>query len=227
MPDVTVDLTIRLRTSLSVGAGGSSGTLADKSILRDGWGRPIIPGSQVKGRVRHTAEALARSLGQHVAEQPELLDDACVIQAIFGAPGTRRAKIVFCDLPLHEPVADPRQPGRDDLYGARRGYNRPSASINRRRITAEDGRLLFQETTADGLLFRGQRAIVGNLEHEHDLALLLAALLLTSRWGGAKSRGLGWAEVEITVQWDSAPFDRDRMGELLRQWEEKHEITHY
>ncbi|PDW00304.1 hypothetical protein CJ255_20815 [Candidatus Viridilinea mediisalina] len=42
-------MTLTSHSALSVGAGGSSGTLADKSIVRDGWGRPLIPGSQLKG----------------------------------------------------------------------------------------------------------------------------------------------------------------------------------
>lgn len=67
---VTIALRLLLETPLSVGASGSQGGLADKSIQRDGWNRPLIPGSQLKGRVRHYCERLARSLGCTLCEAP-------------------------------------------------------------------------------------------------------------------------------------------------------------
>ena len=232
MADVVVELKITLETPLSIGAGGSSGALADKTIVRDGWGRPFIPGSHVKGRARHAAEALARALGLHVAElwqrrgEP-VADPACVVRAIFGGPtgwrgassATDRVDIAplrFRD--LHVP-GDP--PEKEDRLGMRRRGIRPSVAINRRRGIAEDARLLFQEATVEGLTFANPLAIVGTLAEERQLALLVAALRMLDRWGGAKSRGLGWARVEVAATWDGRPFvaTPEALDPLLRRWE--------
>jgi CRISPR/Cas system CSM-associated protein Csm3 (group 7 of RAMP superfamily) len=232
MADVVVALQITLETPLSIGAGGSSGSLADKTIVRDGWGRPFIPGSQVKGRARHAAEALARALGLHVAELwqrrgESLLDPACPIRAIFGGPTGWRdrssapargdiAPLRFRDLRLRDDA-----PVREDTRGLRRSVIRPSVAINRRRGVAEDARLLFQETTVEALTFGNERAIAGTLAEERQLALLVAALRMVDRWGGAKSRGLGWARVEVAATWDGQAFavTPDALDPLLRQWE--------
>lgn len=213
---VSIGLTITFETPLSIGAGGSSGTLADKSIIRDGWNRPIIPGSQIKGKTRHMAEALARSLGLQVAETPQEKDEQCVIQAIFGASGRLRSRLFFHDLPLREPETEQTQPGKDDRYGLRQAVQRPSVSINRRRGVAEDQRLLVQETTIPDIQFHNPRAIVGTLEHDRELALVVAALRLISRWGGAKSRGLGWVkDVQMTM---TPAFDDEQFAAALREW---------
>lgn len=217
MPDIEIHLTITMRTPLSVGAGGSSGTLADKSILRDGWGRPIIPGSQIKGKARHSAEAIARALHLSVADGFDTVDPNCVIQAIFGAPGKLRSPLRFNDLALREPAA----PTTIDPDAAlREGRLRPSVSINRRRGVAEDERLLIQETTAESVIFENERAISGILPDERSLALLVAALQLTMRWGSAKSRGLGWAEVQIVSRYNTTVFAEKDLRAGLGGWEQ-------
>lgn len=203
MPPVIIQLRITAATPLSISAGGSSGSLADKPIVRDGWGRPLIPGSHVKGKLRHAAEAVARSLGYVVAPfQSDVARDD-VIQPIFGAPGGPAGAVRFRDLPLVENLP----PTRGDRLGLRAGQLRPSVSINRRRGTSEDQRLLIQETTAASVVFEHAQAIVGALDSESQLALLIVAIRLTGRWGGAKSRGLGWATVSAEARWDGAIFD--------------------
>jgi CRISPR/Cas system CSM-associated protein Csm3 (group 7 of RAMP superfamily) len=67
---VKIELTISLQSPLSVGAAGSRGGLADKSIMRDGWNRPLIPGSQIKGRIRHACERIAHALGCPICRAP-------------------------------------------------------------------------------------------------------------------------------------------------------------
>jgi CRISPR/Cas system CSM-associated protein Csm3 (group 7 of RAMP superfamily) len=197
-------------TALSVGAGGSAGTFADKTIIRDGYGRPIIPGSQLKGKLRHAAEALARSLA--FPNLPESFDDPRVeqdehgqpqpnnvITALFGSTNYR-SPLVFAD--LVGVVGDPAKIDIDTLRNQpeqHRSLIRPSVALNRRRRVAEDARLLFQETSLAGTRFYAERAITGRVPHERYVGLLWAALLLTTRWGGASSRGLGWMSIEQLV----------------------------
>jgi CRISPR/Cas system CSM-associated protein Csm3 (group 7 of RAMP superfamily) len=63
-------LTAVIDTALCVGAGGSSGSLADKPIVRNAKGQLLIPASQLKGRLRHECEKLARGLGWQIFESP-------------------------------------------------------------------------------------------------------------------------------------------------------------
>jgi CRISPR/Cas system CSM-associated protein Csm3 (group 7 of RAMP superfamily) len=214
------------------------GTLADKSIVRDGWGRPIIPGSQVKGKARHATEALARSLGLHVYQ---LFDDDAtkgkdVVRALFGTP-MQRSPLHFADLVGlvgdGEPARVP-SPSSDPLLRRPNGMGtiRPSVSLNRRRGTSEEARLLFQETAFEGMRFVSQRAIIGTLdeqegwgvyspaipadEHLGHVALLWAALRMITRWGGAKSRGLGWSTVTVDVDCDGEKVSVARLEQELR-----------
>lgn len=201
MTKLQIALTIISHTALSVGAGGSAGTIADKSIVRDGWGRPIIPGSQVKGKIRWGAEQLLRGIGQNIPspfdESPLVEQDKSLIRVLFGSPD-HRSPLHFADLAglvgnveqMEQLRTSPEQ---------HRSQIRPSVSINRRRGVAEDARLLFQETAIEQTRFHHERAIQGVLETPEHAALLWAGIKLTDRWGGAKSRGLGWSAVEVAV----------------------------
>ena len=55
--------TLIMDTPLHIGAGGEISTVTDSPILRDASGRPIIPGSSLKGAFRTAVERLAPSLG--------------------------------------------------------------------------------------------------------------------------------------------------------------------
>lgn len=216
MTKLTIAVTIISETPLSIGAGGSAGTLADKSIVRDGWNRPIIPGSQLKGKVRHAAESIARSLNLPV--QHHFDDDSSqsnVIRCLFGSPA-QRSPLYFADLigvigpveQLQTPNVTPEQ---------LRIQIRPSVSINRRRGVAEEARLLFQETALEVFRFHSARAITGTVPSLPCAALLWAALKITDRWGGAKSRGLGWSKVETQVRIDGQDVDDATLSQALRE----------
>lgn len=212
MPKLRIDLSLTAETGISVGAGGSSGTIADRNILRDGSNRPIIPGSHVKGKARHAAEALLATLKlprQHGFDDDESHNDNA-IRRIFGSPQAP-SPLRFVDL-----ISTVGSGGRgsDDLT-----YLRPSVAINRRRGVAEDERLLLIEATRERLEFAAAPAISGQLDQLQDLALLWAALRLTQRWGGAKARGLGWATMKIAVFWGegTTQLSDEELAAALRQ----------
>jgi CRISPR/Cas system CSM-associated protein Csm3 (group 7 of RAMP superfamily) len=216
MPSVRIDLQITAVTALSVGAGGSAGTLADKSIVCDGYQRPIIPGSQVKGKARHAAEAVLRALGQPV--QANFDDDdennPNLIRSIFGSP-RHPSPLRFADLHSFSDQSRRLSPEARAAFSS----IRPSVAINRERGVAQEQRLLLQETAAERLVYRSANAITGQLLDESYAALLWAALKSTTRWGGAKSRGLGWADVAIEVFWDDAatPLSVNDLEDALRR----------
>lgn len=220
--DIQIDLAITLATPLCVGASGSGGGLADKALQRDGWNRPIIPGSQLKGRARHACERLAEGMGLPICAAPyagtmcpagppaigrrarEPLDLArvggpapqCAVCAVFGSP-MFFSPLSFGDMAATPPglAFPPKQP-----YPSEERL-RSGVGIDRRRRTALEQVLYLTETTDSGLVFRG--AIRGRWlatppdEVERLIGLLLAGLTLTTRWGGGSSRGLGWARLEV------------------------------
>lgn len=240
---VKIDLTIALETALSVGAGGTMGVLADKSALRDGYDRLIIPGSQVKGRVRHACEAIARALDQPICEAPRpdtmcpQTDDPriprlrerpdeperpkCLICQIFGSPAYP-GPLRFNDLVFADPV-EGKEPGeaRTDAVETLR----PGIGLNRRRGVVAEGLLFFVETTPiwqgeDRPCFRNEEAIVGTVPSEKHLQLLLAGLRYLYSWGGGKSRGMGWGVTEAKAshlengQWVEVPLNLSKLKEL-------------
>ncbi|MEA5565764.1 RAMP superfamily CRISPR-associated protein [Anabaena sp. UHCC 0399] len=199
----TIKLTAVIDTALCVGAGGSDGSLADKPIVRNAKGQLIIPASQLKGRLRHECEKLARGLGWEIFDSPKaetltpkqeqvdsrFLDEYqiqgykgyhCLISQIFGNP-VLPSRIVVDDLicPLE----------RDDLPEVLR----PGVTINRRRHTAEDNKLYFLETSPAN----NQLEFIGHIHLLPDCPtqtkpLILASLRHIHALGGSKSAGLGW-----------------------------------
>ncbi|NTV65797.1 MAG: hypothetical protein HGA65_20000 [Oscillochloris sp.] len=131
------------------------------------------------------------------------------IRQIFGSPLVR-SPLRFADLISEIDPQVAHLPGTSRI--------RPSVTINRRRGTAEDQHLLLRETAREGLTFRADddEAITGKLDTLAHAALLWAALRLSERWGGAKSRGLGWCSVEVLVYWDNAPMSALQLAEELR-----------
>lgn len=55
---------LETRTALHLGSGTSLSTATDAPILRGADGRPLIPGSSVKGALRSVSERLLRALGE-------------------------------------------------------------------------------------------------------------------------------------------------------------------
>jgi CRISPR/Cas system CSM-associated protein Csm3 (group 7 of RAMP superfamily) len=196
----TLQLTAVLNSALCIGAGGSAGSLADKPIVRNAQSQLIIPASQLKGRLRHECEKLARGLGWQVfsspvADQMHPYDDEqdgqfasvkgykgyhCYISRIFGNPY----------LPSHIFVEDlVCQLKAEDLLEV----IRPGVSINRGRGTAEDQKLYFLETSPANaeLEFRGAIQFLPDCP-AYTKPLILAGLRHIHALGGSKSSGLGW-----------------------------------
>jgi len=233
MAKFCVDLTITVETAMSVGGAGTVGTLADKSLLRDGWDRPILPASQVKGRLRHGCEAIARGLGIPICEPPNpqttcphLADDriplegnqrCCLICQIFGSPAYR-GRLRFRDL-IYAPLpGDPAGQGR--LYTPHEPL-RPGVGLDRRRSVVQEKLLFLTETTLPGAepAFEREAAIEGHLPGPGHAMLVLMGLEQILNWGGAKSRGMGWARVDYTASYGNSPFTLggERGKEVLAQ----------
>jgi CRISPR/Cas system CSM-associated protein Csm3 (group 7 of RAMP superfamily) len=229
----TIALTAVIDTALCVGAGGSSGSLSDKPIIKTADGHLVIPASQLKGRLRHECEKLTRALGwptcvspvattmcpQRVgfdAKEPQDNDHADRFHRVeYAVPGDTRHHCLICQL-----FGNPALPARlqfsdlvcttppDDIPEVLR----PGVSINRRRRTAEDQKLYFLETSPANAALEFQGAIA--LEPDtpsYAKALILAGLRHIHALGGSKSAGLGW------LHWRSPDFDHPDINEAT--WE--------
>jgi CRISPR/Cas system CSM-associated protein Csm3 (group 7 of RAMP superfamily) len=226
----TIAIIAVIDTALCGGAGGSSGTLADKPIVRTSRGQLLIPASQFKGRLRHECEKLVRGLHWQVCESPnpqtmcpQRAGTAEDIARRFERPdyqvvGDERYHCRVCQL-----FGNPALPSRllfDDLICTEDPANlpevlRPGVTLNRRRRTAEHQKLFLLETSPANvqLRFQGEIHILPGCS-PYAKALLLAALHHIHSLGGSKSGGMGWLhwelpelEIEDTA-WDALSLEK-------------------
>jgi CRISPR/Cas system CSM-associated protein Csm3 (group 7 of RAMP superfamily) len=219
----TFSITAIIDTALCVGAGGSSGSLADKPILRNAEGNLVIPASQVKGRLRHECEKLARGLGWKICQAPaaglmRLRRDEAI------EPEFRRSQYEVPGYPdtyhclVSQVFGDPILPSRlilDDLVCQEHpdnlpGVLRPGVSINRRRGTAEDKKLYLLETSPANLQLRftGSLHLLPSMtpdRPDYAKALIWAGFQHIHALGGSKSAGLGWLQWELPPVGEISP----------------------
>ncbi len=208
----TYTLTATIDSALCIGSGGSSGSLADKPIVRNAEGRMIIPGSHLKGRLRHECEKIARGLGWEVSKSPNPRNMVgfyrtpdssessphCIISSIFG-DALLPSCLLIDDLICTIPAADlPTE------------VIRPGVTINRRRRTAEDQKLYFLETSPPNLhlKFTGEIHLIA--PPDYATALICAGLRHIHALGGSKSAGLGW----LTWEWADIPIHQNAWAAL-------------
>jgi len=212
-----IQLTAYIDSALCVGAGGSTGSLADKPVVRTASGQLLIPGSQLKGRLRHECEKLARGLGWPICESPTpkvmcpqvglhdprfQRDDYTINHHDRFADGQPQHHCLICQI-----FGNPALPSRlmvEDLICSEdpKGLPdvlRPGVTINRRRGTAEDRKLYFLETSPVHvrLPFRGELHLEPNCP-PYAKALIMAAIKHIHALGGSKSAGLGWLTWETS-----------------------------
>ncbi|YAF96633.1 MAG: RAMP superfamily CRISPR-associated protein [Nodularia sp. CChRGM 3473] len=210
METETISLNAVIDTALCVGAGGSSGSLADKPIVRNAQGQLLIPASQLKGRLRHECEKLARSLGWQIFSAPAAISLCpreeqvlnqfrdnyqvpaykgyhCFVSQIFGDP-ILPSRVIVDDLICSVAAADLPE------------VLRPGVTINRKRRTAEEKKLYLLETSPVNtqLSFTGEIHLLPNCPN-YAKPLIIAALHHIHALGGSKSAGLGW------LHWERLP----------------------
>jgi CRISPR/Cas system CSM-associated protein Csm3 (group 7 of RAMP superfamily) len=199
----TYSITATIDSALSIGSGGSAGSLADKPIVRNAAGDMIIPGSHLKGRLRHECEKIARGLGWVVSRSPNPRNMVgnydvpseemprknesskhCIISSIFGdasQPSCLLVDDLVCEISSKDLPIE---------------VIRPGVTINRRRRTAEDQKLFYLETSPPNiqLKFTGEIHLIN--PPRYATALICAGLGHIHALGGSKSAGLGWLNWE-------------------------------
>jgi len=222
----THKITAIIDTALCVGAGGSSGSLADKPIIRNAEGNLLIPASQIKGRLRHECEKIAKGLGWEICESPSA--EKMVIRRQNAPVKFQRSQyeVPGYDETYHclisQIFGDPILPSRvmfDDLICTEDPENlpevlRPGVTINRCRRTAEEKKLYFLETSPANtqLRFEGCIHLLPDCP-EYAKPLILTGLRHIHALGGSKSAGLGW------LSWEELPkfeFDENVWKDLAK-----------
>lgn len=203
-------ITAKIDTALCIGAGGHTGSLSDKPIVRTADGNLMIPASQLKGRLRHECEKLLKGLKLPICESPRaetMCPERAGLTENFGRDDYRveeypdQHHCLICQI-----FGNPTLPSRiwfDDLLCEAEARNlpevlRPGVSINRARRTAEEKRFYLQETSPANL----KLPFSGEIYLQSDCppwatALLAAAFQHLHALGGSKSAGLGWVQWEI------------------------------
>jgi CRISPR/Cas system CSM-associated protein Csm3 (group 7 of RAMP superfamily) len=227
-----LSITAVIDTALCVGAGGSSGSLADKPIIRNAEKNLLIPASQLKGRLRHECEKIARALKWDICQSPKA-ETMCPQRAGVNGYFERDKYLVSSYEGHHCPICqifgNPVLPSRllfDDLICTEDPNHlpevmRPGVTINRRRQTAEESKLYFLETSPANaqLRFAGRIHLLQSPKPDRPdfaKALVWAGLKHINALGGSKSAGLGW------LHWELPDLTVDKsIWEFLGQGNEK------
>lgn len=187
--------------------------------LKGHRGSPFVPGSQIKGVLRHTCERLANTLGLDTVdphatgtEQEQLLvhnfrplhESNLIVDRLFGS--RYQGECLFVSNAIDE-VAEDRA-----VETRTASSTRARTALDRVTGTVREGHL-FTTEIADG-----NRSLQGTIRARHptgvltqdndrfpfEYALLIAGLLLVDGLGGDKSIGLGQCGVSIgQVAWNS------------------------
>lgn len=212
-------------TPLHIGSGRPEVELGevDLPVLTDPDGRPYVPGSSLKGRVRTEAERIARQKGMNVCKPPDVKnmcgslkrnpDDFCICCRIFGTAGdiSVASKVKFRD-------AYPMSKVETLLERAGIAIDRDKGSVAR-------GALYTIQAVPAGVHFSLE--IVCENMSEDELRLLKAALksVEDSALGGSSTRGFGKVKIKIdAVSERTAGFylgeeeEKVLSGDELQRW---------
>lgn len=179
----------------------------DKAVALD-WREgknAVIPATSIKGWLGENAERVLRSFGQEVcdASQPTTICGKCLVCEIFGHP-RKKSLVMFEDAILEGSLMN----------------NRTSVSLSRYRKTAYEERLFTTEVTW------GQKFVVkgfGFFETEEKAKEATAILWVAANFGfaigAARSRGLGWVELEnFNAQHNGVVIGTEDLEQVLNKW---------
>jgi CRISPR/Cas system CSM-associated protein Csm3 (group 7 of RAMP superfamily) len=210
----TIDLpfTINLKGPLHVGTGYARGLL-DRTVVQgrlwdeieNRWRQQVyMPGSSLKGHLRHICERLAWHYRVPVcrAPRPSYMCHPwkpCLVCRVFGSPG-RGSGLTFDDAHLTSEWSELIRSGLNAQE------TRTQVQLSRRRNVTTEGRLFTAEYAVEDLSFEtriaGRLALTPVLDEPgryYEIILLLGGLRMLRMLGGGSSRGVGHCEVDLPI----------------------------
>lgn len=202
-----MDLLLTCRTGLHIGAGKSNDFGgSDQPVLRDAAGRPLVPGSSLRGVLRTGVEAVCLALGldalarKHgsaaglsapAAKLQPSWQKLTVVERLFGAAATERegfsfaSRLQISDAACEGPVAIELRDG---------------VGIDRDSRTAAQGIKFDLEVVPAGTRFRGAIRFKNPADFEVGLIAQVLSMLDSGALllGGKSARGLGWMQIDVT-----------------------------
>lgn len=187
-----IDLSFEATSGIRIGVGRAAGVEAgtDLPLLRDHEGRPLIPGSSLKGVLRSAGERLLRAVDSRVCDP---LRAPCVTATEELDPTDLEERLCrVCRLFGNQQRAGRIQVG-DLVGGNARTLVRDGVAIDRRELKAAEGLKYDYEVVAPGATFIGQIRVDDPEDGEIGLILTLLDLVDAGfvTVGGGASRGLG------------------------------------
>lgn len=194
------------QTGLHIGAGKSADLVgSDQPVLRDAAGRPLVPGSSLRGILRTGVEAICLSLHLDRARGPEppavknpspeeIFErewwKLSMVDRLFGRVAEKGGNFSLGSrLQISDAV-----PSAEVAVELRDGVG-----IDRETRTAKTGVKYDLEVVPAGTLFEGRVRFKNPADYE--IGLLGQALYLLDQGalllGGKSARGLGWVKVEV------------------------------
>jgi CRISPR-associated protein Csm3 len=173
--------------------GGNGNGYIDSYLLKDAEGKPYIPGSLIKGKLRYYSEMIANTENNdelacklsvnhnqnYKEDNPECRCSVCII---YGWQGNKKGFLTFYDAKINS----------NSLY-ENVVKTRTGTKVDRYLKTVVKGALYTVETTVDNLVFEG--TISGYLPektYKKDIFLLGASFNMIDSIGGNQSRGFGF-----------------------------------
>lgn len=198
-----IQVSLEIQETFHIAGSGRTLALVDLTVELDERGRPYIPGSSVKGRVRAYAERLMRTAGLQVCSPPvpdqmcphtdiDGEDEYCPACCIFGSPWVS-SRVHFSNFYLAD--------DNDFILQTRQGIG-----VGRTLGTVVEEKLYYWEavgsaTKSEPLSFNGEISGTGE---RSEIGWILAAFRMMSSIGGQKARGMGRVRAKIgrVLFWD-------------------------
>ena len=218
--------TITTKTAIHVGAQRSLDPIeSDNPVLKDIGGRPVIPGSSLKGVFRSLIESTMKGMGVTKVCSPadgelcvdkkklenlknnydeyikHIMDNSCPVCKLFGSP--------YLSSKIHFEDATVEEGWKEDFYEIRDGV-----AIDRDSRTAAPKKKFDFETVPPDVKFNLN--ITMENPNPYDIGMIAMAIELINIGavgiGGNRSRGLGRVEIEIT---EVNIISKDSMKEFI------------
>lgn len=214
---IKIRVKLNFETPLNIGSGAQHGTFADRAMIKDRDGRPYVPASAFKGRLRHAVEQVAHTQGLSDCDPHRRTcrgDSPCPVCRVFGSPWVP-GRLRFARLVLEGPVDVVT--GLEELRRQKRvprTYMRYGVALSRRRRVSEDQLLYTTELFEPGTHLEFGGTLTGEITRQ-EAALIVAGLRLLPALGRGKTGGLGWLTASVEVREDGEVLDDDVLYKAL------------